>query len=247
MLAGILLLALTIHSAAPAMIGADVGYKSKYVWRGIPFNSQSVLWPDVWINWNEITLTGFWSMDLTDTNGYQGKITEFDVILDYSHTFKHASLSIGYYHFNFPNDQGFPSTGEFYTNIGTNLKVVNLTLSNYFDCIAVSGYWFSPSIAFSHTFKELFTPSLSFSVGYGSKKHNRFWMGVSKSGFTDFTSKLNLALVMPGNAGKYMSISADANIAKLLDEDFADAYKDKDFNFWAGFYINTYFGVKGGE
>lgn len=246
-LAGILLLALSVYSAAPAMFGADLGYKSKYIWRGIPFNNQSVFWPDAWINWNELTLTGFWSIDITDTNGYQGKITEFDIILDYSHTFKFAALSVGYFHFNYPNDQGYPPTGEFYTNIGTNLKVVNLTLSNYFDCLAVGGYWFSPSIEVAHTFKELFTPSLKLSLGYGSKKHNAYWIGVNKSGLTDFTGTINLALVLPGKAGEYMSISADANISKLLDEDFVDAFKDNDFNFWAGFYINTYFGVGGGE
>ncbi len=256
----LILCAILSMGAAPAQVGGDVAYKSKYIWRGIPINTQSVLWPDAWINWNELTLLVFGSVNLTKISpDYRGKFTEVDLYLDYTHSFEYLSLSLGYAHYSYPGQydgawtaENTPDaayghygvgkgTGEFYATMASVFPVVNLSVSAYVDIINVRGVYLNPSLVLSHTVFELLTPTLSAGIGVGDSDHNGAWFGVAQSGITDFTTTFQLAFVLPGKAGEYLSVGADVGFATIIDSDLQDTYSDDKTNVWFGFTVSGYF------
>lgn len=243
-----------IFSASPVMVGADLTYKSQYIWRGIQFNGESVFWPDVWINWNELTLMCFGSVDVTDIRKLQGEFTEVDFYLEYSHTFKPLSLTLGYAHYSYPghlktlegadfNYSILKGSGEFYSTLSTNLKVANLSASVWYDVLNAGGVYFNPAFTISHTIKDIFTPELKIGIGLADSDHNAHWIGLAQGGATDFTTNLTLALVLPGKLGNYLSIGTDLNYSKVLNRDIEKTLKSNDMetsNFWFGFTVNGY-------
>jgi len=235
----IAVIALSISAAAPTSLGVDIPVKGKYVWRGFCYNPEPVLWPDIWMTWNDFTVTAFGSIDLTDANDYRGKINEFDFIMDYSHSFKYVAFSIGYSHYTFPNT-GSSYTGELYSTVGTNFEYANIALKAYYDILAAGGLYISPEISASYSL-GLFEPSLTLSIGYGSRRHNAYWAAHSKSCMTDFTGAFGLVFTLPGKLGEYLSLSGDLNYAMLINKDLADDFGAKDKNFYGGVGINYNF------
>jgi hypothetical protein len=237
------MLVIAVGATAPTSLGVDIPVQGKYVWRGFCYNPEPVLWPDIWMAWDGLKITAFGSLDITDKNGYRGEIVEFDFILDYSHSFKYVALSIGYSHYTFPNT-GDPYTGELYSTVGTNFECANIALKAYYDILDAGGLYISPEISASYSL-GLFEPSLTLSLGYGSKKHNSRWAKHEKSCMTDFTGVFGLVFNLPGKLGEYLSISGDLDYAVLINEDLADDFKEdtgfKDKNFFWGIGINYSF------
>ncbi len=248
------LLSTYVHSSSPVMVGADLTYKSQYIWRGIQFNSESVFWPDVWINWNELTFVVFGSVDMTDVTKRRGEFTEMDFFLEYSHSFKPLSLTLGYAHYSYPghiesldgadfNYSISKGSGEFYSTVTSNLKVINFGASVWYDIINARGVYFNPSLTLSHTVKEIFTPELKLGLGLADSDHNAHWIGLAEGGATDFTTNLTLSLVMPGKLGNYLTIGTDVNYSKVLNSDLEKTLKSggmETSNFWFGFTVNGY-------
>lgn len=249
---------LTIFSVAqaqaPAMVGGDLSMQTKYIWRGISFNDETVLWPDLWVNWNSLTLIMFGSVDATDINERKGELTELDLYLEYLHEFKKLSLKVGYVQYAFPQnakandpiDYNYSiakGTGEFYSTLSTNFKVLNLSTSVWCDLINVRGVYFQPSLTLSHTVKDLFTPELSLGLGMADSDHNAHWIGIAESGLTDFTTSLSLQLVMPGKLGSYLTVKGDLNFATVVDEELKSTLKASNMetsNLWVGLSLNGY-------
>lgn len=213
-----------IYAGGPTSLGVDIPVKGKYVWRGFCYNPEPVLWPDIWMAWDDFTVTAFGSIDITDTNGYRGEMNEFDFILDYSHSFEYVALSIGYSHYTFPNT-GDPYTGELYSAVGTDFEYANIALKAYYDVLTAGGLYISPEISASYTL-GLFEPSLCLSVGYGSTRHNSYWAGHDRSSLTDFTCVFGLVFTFPGKLGEYLTLSGDLNYAVLINEDLAEDFKE---------------------
>ena len=236
-------LSITISAAAPTSLGVDIPVKGKYVWRGFCYNPEPVLWPDIWMAWDGLKVNAFGSIDMTDALGNRGKMTEFDFIMDYTHSFRYVALSIGYSHYTFPNT-GSSYTGELYSTVGTNFEYGNIALKGYYDILIAGGLYISPEFSASYVF-GLFEPSLTLSIGYGSKKHNSFWAEHDKSCMTDFTGVFGLVFTFPGKLGEYLSLSGDLNYAVLINKDLADDFKEKSGytgkNFYGGLGINYNF------
>jgi hypothetical protein len=243
---------------AQTTIGADAAYKSKYIFRGLPWNTESVFWPDVWINFQGFTVILASSMNLTDKIGSKNKISEFDYYFDYTKTFDKASVSLGYAQYSYPNTV-FASTGEIYLKTISDLKILTLTLSGYFDVRKAKGFYVSPkfSRAFPMAQAPGLTPSLSLSLGYGDQEHNAYWLGLAKAGLADFTGSLNLVYSPPGSLGKYMTFNGELAYARILDKDIAKLYEevvtadgskeDRRGNLWFGLGINLFTTVGGGQ
>lgn len=231
---------------AQPMIGADVAVKAKYIWRGVPFNTESVLWPDVWINWYGATLTGWASIDLTDIKQESMEFTDIAIIADYTHTFGQISTSIGYLHYIYPGYAGaFPTTGEFYAALGAGFGAIGVALTGYYDLIEVNGLYVSPSISASYAF-DYATPAITVSAGYAEGKHNNYYFGIDKAGFTDITTTLSAAITPPGRLGNFLSLGVDINYAKIIDGELAAQFPDNDVNFWWGIGLNFFYSF-GGE
>jgi len=225
----------------PPTYGFDLSANGKYIWRGMPYNSETVLWPDVWINWKGFTGTIFGSIDLTDVKEEQWKVTDIYFLIDYSKTFGKLNCSIGYAHYIYPGyDDFFPTTGEIYGKVGTDFGIFQASLTAYLDIKEAKGLYITPEISRSFSFDNV-TSTLSVSLGFAEKKHNLYYFYLDKSGFTDLTVKLGFSISPKGPLGNYMSFNGNLNYSKILDNELADIFKD-DSNFWWGIGISLFFG-----
>ena len=234
-----LLLTQAAGAAVLPTIGADIGAQSKYVWRGAVSNPEPVLWPDVWVTWNGITLTGWASMDLTnvkpDSEAFH--VTDVDLYLEYARTFGPVTGTIGYGHYIFPGYAGvYPATGEAYLKAKADLKVLQATIAANLDLIHVKGLYVSPTLSRSLTVGPV-TGTLALSLGWGTEKHNEYYYATDKSALTDLTGGLNLAWAPPGCVGKFMTVTGNAGYAQLLGV----GTEGQKSNFWGGLTLNFFF------
>ena len=246
---------------AQATIGADAAYKSKYIFRGLPWNTEAVFWPDVWFTAQGVTVTIFGSMNLTDIYLDQNKISELDYYFDYTRAFGKVNASIGWAQYTYPNTV-YPNTGELYIKAGSDLKILTASVIAYFDLQLAKGIYISPKVSRAFTIPTLpgLTSTLGLSVGYGDKKHCTYWHGFGTvnldGGMTDFTGTLNLAYALPGELGKHLGISGEVGYSKILAKEIADLYaengtfsidgKDHRSNLWFGLGLNYFYTIGGG-
>lgn len=225
------------------IISADVLVKSKHIWRGMPFNTEPVLWPDVWVNWYGATLTGWFSVDLAYVKSMQ--FADIAAIADYTHNLGQVSISLGYVHYMFPGYGGaFPTTGEAYAVAESGFGPVSVALAGYYDLIEVNGLYISSSLSATHTLGYA-TPTLSVSADYADGKPTNYYFVLDKTGLTDVTVALSLAVTPPGNLGNYLSFSGDLSFSKIIDSELTEQYTD-DRNFFFGGSINIFYSP-GGE
>jgi hypothetical protein len=225
----------------PVYFGFDLSANGKYVWRGMPYNTEAVLGPDVWISWKGFTGTIWGSMDLTDVKDEQWTITDIFFLLDYSHSFEKLDLSIGYGHYTFPgyNDL-FPTTGEIYGKVGTDFGIFQASLAAYLDLIDAKGLYITPELSRAFTFDNI-TTTLSVSLGFAEKNYNLYYFYTEKSGFIDLTVKLGISYSPKGSLGNFMSFNGNLNYSTILDKELADVYEDSSY-FWWGIGISLFFG-----
>ncbi len=234
-----LLLAQTAGAAVLPTIGADLGVQSKYVWRGAVSNPEPVLWPDVWVTWNGITLTGWASMDLTNSkpDSEAFHVTDLDLYLEYARAFGPVTGTLGYGHYIYPGYAGaYPATGEAYLKAKADLKVLQAGIAANLDLIEVKGLYVSPSLSRSLTFGPV-TGTLALSLGWGTEKHNEYYYMTDKSALTDLTGGLNVAWTPPGCCGKFMTVTGNLGYAQLLGVG-TEGQKN---NFWGGLTLNFFY------
>ncbi|NIO47974.1 MAG: hypothetical protein GTN73_00830 [Candidatus Aminicenantes bacterium] len=229
-----------LNAKTPPSYGFDLLAKGKYVWRGMPYNSEAVLWPDVWISWEGFTVTIWGSMDLSDVKEEQWKLTDIFYYFDYSKTIGKLNFSIGYAHYTFPGYQDmFPTTGEIYGMVGTGFGEFQASLAAYLDIDDANGLYITPKLSRSFSFGQV-ASTFSVSLGFANKKHNQYYFYLGKSGFTDLTVELGFSISPKGPLGNHMSFSFDLNYSKILDGELADQFAD-DSNFWWGIGINLFY------
>lgn len=225
------------------MVGADLLMKSKYVWRGMPFNPDPVLWPDVWVYWNNFTFIYFGSMEMTDVYEKKNKFTEVDYYFDYTRAFGGINASIGYAHYTYPNTEA-KTTGEIYLKGAKDFPLFSFALTGYLDVMEAEGFYITPSLSKPLNFIPL-QPTFTLSAGYGSEKHNAYYFGLEEGGFTDLTTGLSFAYTPSAEMWNAFTFGLDLNYATILDSDLADMWEDESNFFW-GLSVN-YSRVMGGE
>jgi len=228
-------LAITTAAGQPT-VGADLLYKSKYLWRGMPFDPEAVFWPDAWVSYQGVMFTLFGSMELTDITDNQYTFTNVVYYLDYTRTFGKVTGIVGYAHYTYPNTDS-ETTGEIYFGVSGDLKYCSASVRGYFDVIDAKGIYLNPILTRSIPIPNVAT-NLSLALGYGSKKHNAYYFPpADKAAFTDVTTTLKFAYTPPGCLGKLMSLGLDLNYAVIVDSKLKEAYDD-DCNFCVGFSLN---------
>jgi len=240
----------TSNAAVLPVFGADLAAKNKYVWRGLVFNDEYVLWPDIWINWYGFTLTGWSSIDLTNVKDKQFEITDLAYYFEYAHYFGPISSTIGYVHYTYPGSAYGPAsvaTGEIYGKVGTNVKLSEIDISINYDIKEAKGFYISSGINKEFSFGS-FVPTIAFSLGYADKKHNIYYFGLEKAGLTDFNSSFIIKYTPPSPLGKFLTIAGDLNYTIVIDKDLSNIVKSYNTgkNFHFGFALNFYFST-GGE
>jgi len=213
-----LMLCTTVSAAwalGPIDANARLDYYSKYVWRGIVVNPESVLQPDISAGIMGIG-AGFWgNMDLTDINGNQGQLNETNWKAAYGLGFPLVSVEFGLIHYSFPNTN-FPATTEFYA--AAELGVLfSPSVAIYRDVDEVKGTYIS--IGGSHTMPagNGLNAVLGVQLGLGSEgwTTTMFGAGPNPADSTDMTDLL-VTLSVPYDMFPLVTITPSVNYSTLL-------------------------------
>jgi hypothetical protein len=223
---------------AQVSAGADLAIESRYIWRGIPFNTDPVFWPDAWVSWQGFTASVYGAQEMTDIYQRSGKFTEVDLYLEYARTVGPVDAKVGYGHYIYPNTappggEDLPATGELYVGAGHVLGQTTASICGYYDVKEAKGLYITPCLSSSWSYRAI-TPSLTLSIGYADKKHNLFYFGQDRAGLTDFTGRFELAVTPPGKLGEYVTFTGDLNYSSILDKELRKSWVDHEDNFWWG-------------
>lgn len=217
-------------------VTVDLTYSSKYIWRGLNFNDDPVIWPSVTGSWKGLSLIVWASIETSDYNSYpdndkpSGDITEIDYTLDYSFAIEKFSFSVGLALYEYPTT-GLNNTIELYAVAGYD-TLLSPKILVYQDLDEAKGTWIS--LAASHSF-DLYTfdngmnvsLGLSASIGYGTAKDNEYYFGLKESALTDFT----LHATLPFQISDNWALTVAFHYSTLLDSDHRKIM-EKDDNFW---------------
>jgi hypothetical protein len=217
----------------------SVDYYSKYVWRGIQVNDESVLQPAVSGSAYGFTGSIWANIDLTNINegedgiGGTGEFSEVDYALDYSGSapgMKKLGYSVGVVHYIFPAPV-YPSTTEIYFGVSVD-TVLSPSFTVYRDVNAIDGTYMQ--FAVGQSFSKELAPDysigldLSGSFGFAGSGYNRGYFGVDKTKWNDFTVGIGVPINL-----KHVSLTPSVNISTMLDKEIGDAVADRT-NVWFG-------------
>ncbi|MCX7994152.1 MAG: hypothetical protein N3A65_00025 [candidate division WOR-3 bacterium] len=212
------------NSAGLPTTGVDLQIRNKYVWRGAVFNTDPVLWPDLWINWNGVTFYTWGSCDLTGIKQKQMQLTDLAFFLDYTRTIDPITPTIGFALYTYPGSaygSAFPTTGELYIKIGGDLKFVQGLLNLNYDVVEAKGLYISSSLSKGFSFGPL-DLTFTLSGGFANGKHNAYYYGLDKTCLTDFGATLKLSYLPPGDLSKFLAITGDINFVSIVDSELKD-------------------------
>ncbi len=172
-------------SASGLGVEAEVGFFSKYVWRGQLLTDDPVLQPAVSLTYGDWSFTTWANLELTDVNDDELAFTEVDLILEYAHTFDTdpgLTLLAGAAWYAFPAS-ALKATAELYAGIGLDVPLQpQVTL--YYDVAEVEGVYVQLSTRHDVPLAGG-TLELGASLGWGDNRWNRFSWGQSGGGPND--------------------------------------------------------------
>ncbi|MCE5315666.1 MAG: TorF family putative porin [Armatimonadota bacterium] len=233
------LLGLTVSAAlaqeADFSTNIDLGYVSKYIWRGTVCNPDPAFQPSVTLSHSSGLSFNFWgSLDTTDVSDNSGSFTENDYTLSYAWAAGGRDMSIGYIYYDFPNTD-FESTQEVFYNVGLG-GPLGLGLGLNYDFDQANGLYGALSGSYSLKVAESKEVSLTGKLGFATSDYNEYYFGADKAGLVD----LVLGASIPLEYNKY-TITPSISYSMLVNSDLKDAYADDDTNFIAGLTVSSAF------
>lgn len=216
----------------------DLGYVSKYVWRGLVLNPDPAVQPSVTFAHPSGWSFNVWaSMDTTDAGigiGYgdkSGSFTEIDYTLNYAFSALGKSMNAGVVAYTFPHTN-FDETSELFYNVGFG-GMLSPSLSLNYDFDQVDGLYAALGVSHSVDMPlgENKTVPLSFAakIGYATADYNDFYFGGNdKAAFTDAMISVSAPIAMGG-----FKLTPTLYYTMVVDSDLRDAVVDPD-NFVIG-------------
>lgn len=204
------------------VMGVDLGLYSRYIWRGLVYDQDPVLQPDIWMSAGRVTLCFWGSHDLTDEDGkYPGNYHEWDVFLDVILADLGLwSLTAELFYGSFPTSSGIGSStaeiGLFVTGHVSGSPMLQV----YWDIWQLHGIYVNYSL--SHAF-SLGPGMLSgyASLGWGDNRHN-LWSNVDDAGGLLDTQ---IDLKYDIEAYPNLTVTPGVHFSAILQEDIRDAYE----------------------
>jgi len=175
----------------PLDASAELGVFSKYVWRGIVVNPETVLQPDLNVSFLGFGLDIWANMDLTDQYEMSGEFNEVDYTLYYELPLPLVDLGAGFIYYDFPNTE-YNSTTEFYISAAVNV-ILSPSLAVYQDIDQIKGAYWEAGISHGLELSPGLSLDLGANLGLGSKGYMNGYFGVIPDpseplGVTAFTS-----------------------------------------------------------
>jgi hypothetical protein len=219
-------LAYDVNTAAPAKTADKLGFAissdffSKYVWRGQVITNGAAFQPSVTATYGHWTANVWANADMTSYRNRSGKVTEYDLTLDYSNKFSEDSkvgYSIGTIHYHFPSFSATDTTEIYW---GFNFDVpFSPAIKVYHGLGNENGTYVNASIG--HTYEKVmkFTEACycnlqwGASLGWGNGTYNRDYWGVNGSHLNDLGFTLALPVCFPGG----WTVKPNINYVTLVD------------------------------
>jgi hypothetical protein len=239
-----------VMAEAPSF-GADIGFESNYMFRGVSYSAEKpVFQSDVWVGWEDLSLSVWTNVDITNELGQRADFNEVDVSADYVHEFDAVIFGVGLAYFTYPLDSSASTGTEAYVSGSSNLDVFNFGASAYYDLVN-SALYLTPEVSIGYTFADLITPTLSATLGLGGTNFTSYTYEIDKYfGFNDLTSSLAVEVGLPGDIGEILYFTAHVSYATLLNDEVIDVVESDDWsdlgagsqgNFWAGLMVSAEF------
>lgn len=223
----------------------DLGYVSKYVWRGSVLNPDAALQPSMTFTLDNGISYNLWMSDnLTDGSaGAKNRFVEHDHTLTVPFSLGNISMSTGFIYYSFPSTI-YPDTNELFVTATANC-LFSPTLSINQDFKAVHGTY--AALSGTYTLPESICKipiCLSAKAGFGSANYIKvaYPGGIDKSGVLDCV--VGACTSIP--VGKGYSITPSVSYSTIVNKDVKDAIKastspyDTD-NFVAGLTMSASF------
>jgi uncharacterized protein (TIGR02001 family) len=252
---GIIALSLVVGNALAQdekVFSADVSldYNSKYIWRGIQVNNESVFQPSVSGSAYGFTGSIWANIDMTDYAGTAGEFSEIDYSLDYSGTIGKSPVgySAGVIQYIFPTVGATDaSTTEIYGGLSFDVPL-SPYITLYRDVNSIDGTYVQMGVG--HSFEKELAPDysvgldLSASFAFADCGYNDGYFGVNETKWNDFT----LGISVPFNL-KYVTLTPSLNVSTFLDDTIAAAHAEmygvsepaNRTNVWAGVSLSKSF------
>ena len=163
---------------------AEVGVFSKYVWRGMIYNDEAVLQPQIDVSAGEFGVTVWNNTDLTDYNerpdeNTQCRSSEVDLTLYYNHEFESGvslGIAVAEYIFAHPADAAGTTSDD---SLSVSYAgVVEPTLAVYYDFDEVDDFYANFALAWETELAPQWTLGLEAAIGYGGSDYNEYYFGL---------------------------------------------------------------------
>ncbi|MBL8732035.1 MAG: hypothetical protein JNN13_06670 [Planctomycetes bacterium] len=213
----------------PPSAGATLVLGNTYVFRGVPQATDGVLQGDMHASVTDdadatYTITGWANMNLSSEGDdgifpadKDGKVTEFDLVPEYSRRFGEWTAAVGFVNYNFPNDVGL-STTEVYAAVGHD-DVLKPKLTIYYDIEEVEGLYVNAAISHAWQVAEKVTVEAGASLGYASERMgSAYWLDRS-AGMADLVARVGGAYAIT----PHCSLTAAVYASTILDSSYGDA------------------------
>jgi hypothetical protein len=204
------------------VMGVDLGLYSKYIWRGLVYDEDPVMQPDIWMSTRGVTLCFWGSYDLTGEDGkFPGDYHEWDVFLDIElGRLGPWSITGELFYGSFPTSSGIgSSTAE----IGAIIRGNFSTIRFFWDIWQLHGVYVDYSVSHGVSLgRGILTGNAT--LGWGDDRHN-LWSGVGEAaGLLNFQADLCYSLEIHPN----LTVVPGIHYSELLQKDIRTFYSNTD-------------------
>jgi hypothetical protein len=224
-----LLLCACASVTKPPSAGATLVVGNAYVFRGVPQATDGVLQGDMHMSVTDedgatYAMTAWANMNLSSEGDdgvfpadKDGKVTEFDLVPEYSRQFGEWTLSGGLVNYNFPNGVG-TSTTEIYAAASYD-TLLKPKLTVYYDIEEVEGLYVNAAVSHVWNLAEKLTLDAGLSLGIASAKQGAAYWGDRSSGLADLIASVGLSYA----ASPHVSLTGKVYGSSILASGYRDA------------------------
>jgi hypothetical protein len=210
--------------------GLSAPVVSRYVYRGAVINRDPVLQPEAWVSTesNERTwLVGGWSnVDLTDENGEQYELTEYNIYGEVAQTLGPVRAAMGFAHYRYERPDA-PSTTEIQLVLSAESEVLTPGLELYYDIDEAQGFYGNFNVSREFEPVESWKLGLLAGVGWMSGGQAEYNFGVDADAWSDLLLQANLEHPL----SEHLTLGITGAYSSVLDGELRDAVDDPD-NLW---------------
>lgn len=169
----------------------EVKYASQYIRRGVEFNPESVLQPSLCFGDRGLQIEAWGNYDLTDSNGDEGRFTEWRYRVGVGRKSRDATVALLYTYYDYKTgDRSKTQEVSFESEWGHPFLVgINI----YWDVDRADGFYFNSSTGYILEAGPVsITPRVR--IGYATGNYNYYYFEKDEDTFVDFQASLDLEL-----------------------------------------------------